>query len=65
MKIESVQRRATRISTGFEKLEYEKRFKILNLNTLKDGRLRGNLIEIYNVLSSKESIDWVKPLNLK
>ena len=40
-------------------------YKRLSLSTLKDKRLRGDLIEIYKVISSRESIQWVKSLNLK
>ena len=57
-KIERLQRRATRISTGFEKLEYEDRLQRLSLTTLQDRRMRGDLIETYEVLSNRESIDW-------
>ena len=64
-KYERVQRRATRIPTGFEKFEYEDRLKKLSITTLKDRRIRGDLIEMYKVMSSRESIDWVKPLNLR
>ena len=63
--IERVQRRATRIPAGFEKLAYEDRLKRLSMNTLNDRRMRGDLIDIYKVMSSRESIDWVKPLNLR
>ena len=35
------------------------------MTTMKDRRLRADLIEMYKVTSSKESIDWVKPLNLR
>ena len=27
--------------------------------------MRGDLIETYKVMSGKESIDWVKPINLR
>ena len=64
-KIERVQRRATRIPTGFKKFENEDRLKKLSMTTLKDRRIRGDLIEMYKVMSSRESIDWVKPLNLR
>ena len=32
---------------------------------MKDRRLRGDLIEMFKVISIRESIEWVKPLNLK
>ena len=64
-KIERVQRRATRIPFRFAKLQYEERIKRFSLTTLKDRRLRGDLIEMYKVTSSRESINWVKPLNLR
>ena len=35
------------------------------MTTLKDRRIRGDLIEMYKVMSSRESIDWMKPLNLR
>ena len=64
-KIERVQRRATRIPFGFAKFQYEERLKRFSLMTLKDRRLRGDLIEIFKVTSSRESIHWVLPLNLR
>ena len=36
-----------------------------SMTTLKDRRLRGDLIEIYKVTSRRESINWVKQLNLR
>ena len=56
---------ATRSPTGFGKLEYEERLKSQGLTTLKERRLKGDLIEMYKILSSWESIEWVKPLNLR
>ena len=64
-KIETVQRRATRNPFGLAKLQYEERLKILSLTLLKDRRLRGYLIEMHKKTSSLESINWVKPLNLR
>ena len=64
-KVESVQRRVTRIPTGFGKLEYEERLQRLDLTSLKDRRLRGDIIEKYKVISSIGSIEWVKPINLR
>ena len=41
-KIERVQRKALRIPIGFDKLEYENRFKRFSLTTMNDMRLRGD-----------------------
>ena len=60
-----VQRRSTRIPTGFEKLEYENILKRLSMTTLKDRIIRGDLIEMHKVISSKEAINWMKLLNLR
>ena len=64
-KIERIQRRVIRIPTGFEKLEYKDRLKRISLTRLQDKSCRGDLIETYQVLSKMESIDRVKPLNLR
>ena len=64
-KMERVQTRAIKIPTGFEKFEYDDKLKILGMTTLKDRRIRGYLIEMFKVMSSRESIDWVKPQNLR
>ena len=64
-KSERVQRRATRIPTGLEKLEYEERLKRLSQTTLKDRRLRGDLFEMYKVMSNRENINWGKSPNLR
>ena len=61
-KIERVQRKASRIPIRFDKLEYEDRFKRF---ILKDKLLRGDLIEMNKMMSSREIINWVKPLNLR
>ena len=56
-KIESVQRRATRMVKGLNKVEYTERLKRLNLTTLECRRLRGDLIETYKILNGKEELD--------
>jgi hypothetical protein len=51
--IENVQRRATRLLPGFKDLTYEERLKKLNLPTLKYRRYRGDMIEMFKILTCK------------
>ena len=51
--IENVQRRATKLVPSLANLEYEDRLKRLNLPTLAYRRLRGDLIEVYKIMSGK------------
>ena len=48
-KIEKVQERATRFPYGFDELEYEERLRRLNFTTLKDRRIRGDIIEMHKI----------------
>ena len=50
-KIENVQRRATKIVPSLKDLPYENRLKKLKLPTLKYRRIRGDLINVYKLLS--------------
>lgn len=47
--LEGVQRRATKIITGFYDLPYEDRLRQLNLTTLETRRIRGDLIEVFKI----------------
>ena len=49
-KIEKFQERESRIPYGFDELEYEERLRRLNLITLKDGRIRRDIIEMYKIV---------------
>lgn len=51
--LESVQRKATRIPYQLRKKTYEQRLEILKLPTLSDRRKRGDVIEVYKILSGK------------
>ena len=53
-RIESVQRRATRMVPELRELPYEERLKKLNLTTLEKRRVRGDLIETYKIITGKE-----------
>ena len=46
--LEGVQRRATKMILGYEHYCYEDRLALCNLTTLDDGRLTGDLIQVFN-----------------
>ena len=43
---------------GLKKLSYEQRLRRLNLTTLEERRKRGDLIEMYKLLTQKENVDY-------
>ena len=47
--LKKVQRRATKMIYGFSKLTYEERLGRLKLFTLEQRRMRGDLIEAFNM----------------
>ena len=55
--IENVQRRATRQIPDMQNLSYEDRLKKLGLTTLTYRRHRGNMIEMYKILTGKYDAD--------
>ena len=59
MRIESVQRRFTRMIEGVGLLPYSERLQILDLTTLAERRSRGDLIEVYKASQGLSQLDGV------
>lgn len=55
--LENVQKAATNLVPELRKFSYEERLRKLGLTSLKDRRERGDMIEVYKLLSRKEQID--------
>ena len=62
--LEKVQKRATKLIRSCSKLEYSARLKLLNLPTLRYRRARGDMIEVYKILTSKYDSVVCPPLQL-
>ena len=56
-KLESVQRRATKMIHETKNLSYPERLKAVNLPTLAFRRLRGDMIQVYKYLNEKYDVD--------
>ena len=63
-KTEKVQMRATRMVQQLKNLSYEARLRRLNLPTLKYRRLRGDMIQVYNIVSGKHTTNPTIDLKL-
>ena len=55
--LETIPRRATKMVHGMMKKSYAERLKILDLTILEKRRQRGDLIEMYKILTDKENLD--------
>jgi hypothetical protein len=59
-KIESVQRRATKVAHAMRGKDYQERLRQLDLTTLEERRVRGDLIQWYKILNGFEKVSWIK-----
>ena len=57
IKVEGVQRRATKMIDGLRNVPYQERLKILKLPSLSYRRRRGNMIQIFKILKDYIRID--------
>ena len=55
--LEAVQRRAVKAVTNLKAKTYEDRLRELQLDTLEERRKRGDLLQTYRVLTSKDNVD--------
>ena len=55
--MKTVQDRLTKMVYGFRNLKYEERFERLNLFSLQYRRMRGDIIEIYKIISGLEDVN--------
>ena len=58
--IESVQRRATRLVSGYRNRPYEERLRIMNLPSLKIRRKIGDMVEVYKHLMFMINLPYVR-----
>ena len=57
IKLEKVQMRATKLIHGLKHLSYNERLKRLKLPTLKFRRARGDMIEVYKIITGKYDVE--------
>lgn len=64
-RIEKVQRRATKMCSQLRELPYERRLKEMKLPSMHYRRERGDMIEVYKILTGKNKVDQERllPLN--
>ena len=55
--IEQVQQRATKLIPTIRNLSYENRLRKLELTTLKDRRLKGDLIQMFKIMNKMDKCD--------
>ena len=58
--LERVQRRATKMISEFKHLNYEQRLKKLRLTTLEKRRVRGDMIQVYKLITKVDKVNYSK-----
>ena len=61
-KLEKVQRRATKLCQDISDLPYEERLRRLKLPSLYNRRLRGDMIQVFKIVTGRDRIDGEKLL---
>ena len=61
-KLESIQRRATKLSPNIKKMSYDVRLKEFRLTSLEIRRERGILIQFYKIINSLDEVKWLKEI---
>ena len=56
-RLESVQRRATKLVEGLENMTYDERLKRVGLSNFEDRMRRADLIEVYKILHGLDKVD--------
>ena len=65
-KLEKVQQKAVNMIYGLDGLQYEEKLKKLNLETLKERRIKADLAMVYRILNGHCDVDssiWFKTVN--
>src|SRR5277367_1459931 len=60
-KMERVQRRATKLIPSLRGFCYKDRLKRLNMQSLEDRRIRGDLIQKYKISNGLDIVNWYNP----
>ena len=62
IKLEKVQKQATKLVINVKQLHYEERLRRLKLPTLKYRRIRGDMIELYKIfvgMYDDNTTEWI------